>query len=246
MKSAYRVLVADDDPAMLRFLVQTLEPQHYACDTAADGLQAAQLLAAKDYDLLISDLEMPGNEDLRLIRDLPQIAAGLPVILITGYPTVATAIASLQLPVAAYLTKPCPIADLVRHAAVAVQGYETFRAVQASHQRSLKWQGDLAAITDGLRNTRTRAAAPWTTLMNLTLQNITAALQDFQTFAGLARLRSGAPDQPAPATANGPLLLLGAVRETIAVLEHTRGSFKSKELGELRKRLELLLSGGPA
>jgi len=242
MKAPFRILIADDDPSMLRFLLRALEPHHYVCDTAADAMQATALLTAQDYDLLISDLDMPGNKDLRLIRDLPQIAAGLPVILLTGFPTVETAMQSLQLPVAAYLTKPCQIEELLHQVELAVQGHQAFRAVQASQERTEKWNRDLAVIGATLKKVRSPAAAPWETLLDLTVQNITASLEDVQTFAGVVRLRKMQPDPLRSAATQGPLQLLGAVRETISVLEHTRGSFKSKELGDLRKKLELLLS----
>lgn len=243
MKSPYRVLIADDDPGMLSIVVRALQLHHYECDTAPDATQARHLLTTKNYDLLISDLDMPGNEDLRLIRDLPQIVAGLPVILVTGYPTMESALQSLQLPVAAYLPKPCKIAELLHQVELAVESYRAFRAIRLSQERTEKLNLDLAAVGARIQKVRATDATPWQTLMELTLQNIHASLQDFQTFTEVVMHRQRKQENLQPAPATGPLLLVNALRETISVLEGTKGSFKSKELGELRKKLTVLLNG---
>ena len=244
MKSTYRVLVADDDPAVLRSVVRVLEQELYACVTANDAFTAAELLRTQEFDLLISDLEMPGNDGLRLLRDAKQIHDGLPIILITGFPTVDTAVQSLQLPVAAYFTKPFKFDDLLREVAQAIKSYQAFRAVCACQGRTEQLNRDLATIRERIGQVRSRDAAAWETLMDLTLQNIAESLHDVRTFADVAAHQRGRGEYPAPTrTASGPLLLVGAVRETISVLEKTKGSFKSKELGDLRKRLEMLVDG---
>jgi DNA-binding response OmpR family regulator len=245
MKKPYRILVADDDPAVLRSLIRVLERESYLCVTANDAYEAAEILRTQEVDLLISDLEMPGNEGLRLIRDAPQIQNGLPIILITGFPSVDTAVQSLQLPVAAYFTKPFKFDDILREAAQAIKNYEAFRAVCASQDRTEKWSRDLDVIRERIGQVRSRDTAAWETLMDLTLQNIAGSLQDVRTFADLMAQQKAGPETAALArTAGGPMVLVNAVRETISVLEKTKGAFKSKELGDLRKRLELLLDGG--
>ena len=65
-----------------------------------------QSLAERRFDALVADIQMPGNRDLELVQWAILNAPGMPVILITGNPTVDSAVASLRLPVAAYLVKP--------------------------------------------------------------------------------------------------------------------------------------------
>jgi DNA-binding response OmpR family regulator len=244
MKTSDRILVADDDPAVLRSLVRVLEQEFYSCQTAGDAYTAAEMLRTQEFDLLISDLEMPGNEGLRLIREAKQIRDGLPIILITGFPTLDTAVQSLRLPVAAYFTKPFRFDELLREVAQAIRSYAAFRAVCAGQGRMEKWSRDLSVLRERIGQVRSRDAAAWETLMDLTLQNIAESLQDVRTFAEVAAQQKSPGAAAGPArVASGPLLLVGAVRETIAVLEKTKGAFKSKELGELRKRLELLVDG---
>jgi DNA-binding response OmpR family regulator len=243
MEASYQVLIADDDAEVLRFAVRVLEQNNYECKTAKDAYEAAHILKTEQFDLLVSDLEMPGNEGLRLIRDVPQISAGLPVIMITGYPSVETAVQSLQLPVAAYLTKPFKMEDLLREAEQAIKNFQAFRAVCACQERTERWNEDLTTIKARIVNIRSAEAAPWATMMDLTLRNIAESLQDVRTFAEVATQHISSKEHAPPRASAGPLILVNALRETISVLEKTRSSFKSKELGDLRRRLELLLNG---
>jgi DNA-binding NarL/FixJ family response regulator len=71
------------------------------------------MLGRENYDLLIADIKMPGNSDLEFISALPKIAEGMPVILVTGYPSLNSAIESVQLPVVAYLVKPFELNELL-------------------------------------------------------------------------------------------------------------------------------------
>ena len=196
-------------------------------------------------DLLISDLDMPGNQDMRLIRDVPQIAAGLPVILMTGYPTVETAIESIQLPVRAYLVKPISNERLVEEAGRAVQSHQAYRAVHINHQRIAEWNRALEEIETSMNGSRRSETTPWQTLLNLTLRNITDAATDLRVFAEFTARQGNLQTEGELLDSTRPLLLLKALRETIEVLEKTRSSFKSKDLGDLRRKLEALVSPSP-
>lgn len=224
---------------------EALRREGYLCDSAPDAPEAARMLSQKEYDLLISDLEMPGNEDMRLIRDVPQIATGLPVILMTAYPTVETAIQSLQLPVIAYLIKPFGVEKLLTETRRAVESSQAQRAVRINHQRIAEWNRALEQIEASMKRTRQAEATPWQTLMDLTLRNITDAATDLRVFAEFTARQHPADAKDEALDTARPLQLLNALRETIAVLEKTRSSFKSKDLGELRRKLEALLETRP-
>ena len=94
MSELGRILIADDEETFLMSTADLLRNEGFECDCAPDATSAAQMLRSGDHDLLIADIKMPGNFELEFIRDLPQIAEGLPVILVTGYPTLDTAIQS--------------------------------------------------------------------------------------------------------------------------------------------------------
>jgi excisionase family DNA binding protein len=100
------VLVVDDDHAVRELLSKALTAAGYLVDVAVDGASALVRLGEKGYDLMITDLKMPGQDGLSVIREARRTSPALPVIIITGYSSEATAIEAINLGVAGYLTKP--------------------------------------------------------------------------------------------------------------------------------------------
>jgi excisionase family DNA binding protein len=101
-----RILVVDDEQAVRDLLAKTLTMADYDVDTAADGPAALDRLRAAEYDLLITDLKMPGMDGLTVIREARKVRPDVSVVIITGYSTEASAIEAINLGVAGYLTKP--------------------------------------------------------------------------------------------------------------------------------------------
>src|SRR5207244_3363613 len=101
-----RVLVVDDEASIRDLLAKTLALAEYDVDVAPDGRSALDRMRMYPYDLLIADLKMPGMDGLTVIREAKRYKADLPVIIITGYSTEASAIEAVNLGVAGYLTKP--------------------------------------------------------------------------------------------------------------------------------------------
>ena len=104
--SAHRVLVADDEESIRELLSRTLALAEYDVETVGDARAALDRLRLADYDLLIADLRMPGMDGLLLIREARRMHPGLPVIIITGYSSEASAIEAVNLGVVGYLVKP--------------------------------------------------------------------------------------------------------------------------------------------
>jgi excisionase family DNA binding protein len=101
-----RVLVVDDEPTIRDLVARALETASYEVDTAADGQAAVRRLDEEVYDLLITDLKMPGMDGLTVIREARRRAGDMPVVIITGNSTEASAIEAINLGVSGYLTKP--------------------------------------------------------------------------------------------------------------------------------------------
>jgi two-component system response regulator HydG len=101
-----RILIADDEPLYVRTTAALLKKAGYDCVTAADGDSAIKVLAADAVDLVLSDLNMPGNFKLELLREGRKQWPEVPVIVITGAPSLPTAIESVRLGIADYLLKP--------------------------------------------------------------------------------------------------------------------------------------------
>jgi excisionase family DNA binding protein len=115
-----RILVVDDEQAVRDLLAKTLTMADYDVDTAPDGPTALDRLRAAEYDLLITDLKMPGMDGLSVIREARRIRQDLAVVIITGYSTEASAIEAINLGVAGYLTKPFRLPRILAAAARAL------------------------------------------------------------------------------------------------------------------------------
>ena len=115
-----RVLVVDDEEGIRDLLAKTLQLAEYDVDLAEDGRAALERLRMTPYDLLITDLRMPGVDGLTVIREARRLKSDLPVIIITGYSTEATAIEAIDIGVQGYLTKPFRIPRVLNAAARAL------------------------------------------------------------------------------------------------------------------------------
>ncbi len=115
-----RILVVDDEASIRDLLSKTLALADYDVDVAPDGREAVERLRMLAYDLLITDLKMPGMDGLGVIREARRLKADLPVIIITGFSTEASAIEAANLGVAGYLTKPFRVPRVLAVAAKAL------------------------------------------------------------------------------------------------------------------------------
>ena len=115
-----RVLVVDDEASIRDLLAKTLALGEYEVDLAPDGRTALERLRIIPYDLVITDLKMPGVDGLAVIREARRLNPEIPVIIITGFPTEASAIEAVNLGVSGYLTKPFRIPRVLAAAAKAL------------------------------------------------------------------------------------------------------------------------------
>ena len=115
-----RVLVVDDEASIRDLLSKTLALADYDVDAASDGRMAIDRLRIIPYDLLITDLKMPGVDGLSVIREARRLKPDMPVIIITGFSTEASAIEAVNLGVSGYLTKPFRVPRVLAAAAKAL------------------------------------------------------------------------------------------------------------------------------
>lgn len=101
-----RVLVVDDVLAVRRMLERVLTQEGYEVVGASDGTEAQRVLQGGEFDLVLTDISMPGLDGIGLLRAVRERDAELPVILLTGVPNTATAISAVNLAATAYLSKP--------------------------------------------------------------------------------------------------------------------------------------------
>lgn len=231
-----RILLADDEPLFAEATADLLRREGYEVDTVGDAHAAMAAVAATHYDLVLSDLEMPGNDDMALLRRITSSHGGLPVIVLTGYPSIRSAMTCIDLPCAAYLTKPVEFPALLDKVKMAIQRYRAWQAMRRSEERLAEWRSEMAELA-----TSTPVGGGVDSFLSLTLRNVMGSLTDLKSVG--EALATGEPTSHTCQLINCPRggQLYRAVEETVEVLESTKGSFKSKALGDLRRKLELLL-----
>jgi DNA-binding NtrC family response regulator len=101
-----RILITEDDATFRSFLNTILRGEGYAVREAECGEKALELLRRENFDLVISDLKMPGMSGLDLYRQLRSENAAPPFILLTAFGTIEEAVSAMKEGVADFLTKP--------------------------------------------------------------------------------------------------------------------------------------------
>lgn len=109
-----RVLVADDELALVRAYSRTLAGQGYDVKTATDGIEAGELLEQGRFDAVVADIQMPGMTGIELSAVARRCDGGVPVILLTGNPTEEVASEAVDNGALLYLIKPVDLRVLVQ------------------------------------------------------------------------------------------------------------------------------------
>ena len=114
-----QLLIVDDEPSMRRMLEILLAQEGYAVQSADSAEAALEALGAKPFDLVVSDIRMPGLSGMDLLKRLKGEDSSTEVILMTAYASTDSAIEALKLGAFDYVTKPFQVEELVnivRHA----------------------------------------------------------------------------------------------------------------------------------
>jgi DNA-binding NtrC family response regulator len=106
MTGAPTLLIADDDPVARDLLAEVLSKQGYRVRAAAGGEECLRLAAAEPVDLALVDLRMPDLDGLHVLRRLASIQPGVPVVILTAFATIETAIEAIRAGACDYLSKP--------------------------------------------------------------------------------------------------------------------------------------------
>jgi two-component system copper resistance phosphate regulon response regulator CusR len=107
-----RILIAEDDEALARFVRQGLEAEHYAVDVVADGEQARTVAIERAYDIVILDLNLPKLDGVSVLRQLRLKKPSLPVLILTQRTKVEDRVVCLDTGADDYLAKPFSFSEL--------------------------------------------------------------------------------------------------------------------------------------
>jgi two-component system response regulator GlrR len=108
-----RILLVDDDANILKVIKMRLEAQRYLVTATGEPESAAKTAARNLYDLALLDLKLAGKNGIDLMETLHEINPEMPIIILTAYGTIETAVEAMKRGAAGYVTKPFEYPDLL-------------------------------------------------------------------------------------------------------------------------------------
>ncbi|MBT3352161.1 MAG: sigma-54-dependent Fis family transcriptional regulator [Nitrospinaceae bacterium] len=126
-----RILVVDDEERMLQLLDKLLVGEGYEVRTASSADEALRILGDTDYNLVISDVRMPGIDGMTLLRTLGEQGSSATVILMTAYASVTSAVEAIQAGAFDYLTKPFKIDEMLLAVRKSLESHHLRREVKS-------------------------------------------------------------------------------------------------------------------
>ena len=144
-----RVLIVDDERAMVRGLAKLLELAGFFVITAYEGREAIALVESSAFDVIVSDIRMPGMDGLALLREIRARDLDVPVVFLTGSPTLETAVEAIAYGAFRYLTKPVDAQELT---AVVERAAQTHRLALVRREVSEEVKGKSIGDRAGLES----------------------------------------------------------------------------------------------
>jgi DNA-binding response OmpR family regulator len=108
-----RILIAEDEPRLASFLEKGLRAAGHTTTVCADGVQAAAIASDEEFDLLILDIGLPGQDGFAVLRALRARGSKLPVLVLTARDEIADTVTGLDLGADDYVTKPFVFEELL-------------------------------------------------------------------------------------------------------------------------------------
>jgi len=202
-----RVLIVEDERALLELYTDVLLAARFEVAAACDSENALRALGAGVYDVVLTDVNLPDGSGVDVLRAVRQRDLDVPVVLVTGNPSVETAVEALELGALHYLVKPVPHDQLVR----SVENAARLRRLAVVKREALRYLGQ----TDGLMSDRAGLEAVYARALDslhMVYQPILRT-RDGSVFAWEALLRTNERTVPGPLAFLEITERLGRLRE---------------------------------
>jgi DNA-binding response OmpR family regulator len=236
------ILLADDEQTFLASTSELLRKAGYICDCADNGEDTLKKNSGKDYDLVITDIKMPGNSNLELVREINDRYPAVSVIIITAYPSQQTAVEAIGLRVFAYIVKPFDFNQLLKNADSAIKTSKLSKIVKHTKSCLSQWVNEIDDIefvmdkskVDIFEHSINSFLTVNTEKIREIFNNIRFVTHLIGNVNSDAKICSIMQCQKLSELING-------ITQAIDSIEKTKELFKSKQLGIVREKLEKLL-----
>jgi DNA-binding NtrC family response regulator len=162
-----KALVIDDEQIVLDSVSKILTDENYEVDGTLSGREGLHQAIGQDYDIVLTDIRMPDIGGMRVLRDVKRAKPSLPVVIITGYASVKSAVQAMKLGAADYIEKPFTPDQLLK----AVDAALNIAATQAPEVQDLIHKEEMIKVLE-------RAATDSEFFTNL-LEYATDALDEY-------------------------------------------------------------------
>lgn len=239
-----QVLIIEDDVLFATLMGETLQQEGFSCSVARTLTDALAMLEAGTFDVVVTDIYVPGEQQASALDVLSSRgAASLPIIVITGTPSLDTALQSMDMRAFAYRTKPLQMPDLVATVQEAHREGQVRRRLGQTRERLRQLDAQLdqlrhitqGAPQDGINQSLSEYIL---LLLGNCGDNLSEAVAAFRL------MDTGSLRRPVRHLSRHPEaeMFRRALEHTVQTLERTKHSFKSRELAELRQQLEATLA----
>lgn len=230
-----RVLVVDDEGAIARMLVRILQRGGYSCDSAGNGQEAQELMRHQKYDVVLTDMDMPGCSGLELITNLKRDYPNVATMMVTGLDDSLLARAALEVGAYGYIVKPFEGNEVIFNVANALRR-RALEMENRSHRARLEQM-----VTD-------RTSELWIAVANLERAERRLKLSQEETIQRLAiaaEFRDNETSRHIDRMSRYCALLAGTLGESPERVETLRLASQMHDVGKIGIADNILLKPGP-
>jgi CheY-like chemotaxis protein len=113
MSKLHKILIVDDSQELLDVMCEYMETCGYTVHTTTESLDALRIIAAAEYDVIVSDIHMPEMDGLEMMARIKTKHPGLPVVLITGYSVSEARKIAMEKGADAFVEKPFHMKEIL-------------------------------------------------------------------------------------------------------------------------------------
>ncbi len=147
-RSDFKILIIDDDEIARDVIVSLLSKEGFSVKSARDGIEGIATLKMNNFDLIITDLKMPGADGIEVLKEAKRVDPKVAVVILTAYGTLDNALEAIRLGAFDYITKPFKLQELLFVVENAMKTAELLRENEELRDMLRKTIADLNVINN--------------------------------------------------------------------------------------------------